>query len=291
MSSRFSNGVYYMYGSVIVVMFLLGFSSQCIALRIFTTKDFKQKPLNKLFLNLAVANLVLIIMEFPLSLLSMMTSSLVFGQIGCTIRGFIAGVSSLTMITTLYCFTARIMVLVQLDDTRENPSKASLGKLKDTTLVILSWLFSVVCMSPPLFGWSEITVEPGGLNCAPNWAAEDPSDQAYLMLLILFGYVIPVGLLGNHFVRLWNDVYYIGHQPRPLHDIQVKIRFRVMVKVVIISTAIFSFLWLPYSVFGLVSILGKADWLNNNPAAFIPPLVGKVSSLYCPVMYTVLSRR
>lgn len=226
MSTRFSNEVYYMYGSVVIVMFVLGFSSQCIALRIFTTKEFKRKPLNKLFINLVVANLVLILLEFPLSLLSMMTSSLVFGQIGCTIRGFIAGVTGITMLATLYCFTARIMVLVELDDSAKNPYKASLGKLKDSTLVILSWAFSVVCMSPPLFGWSEITVEPGGLNCAPKWAAETANDRAYLMLLVLLGYVIPVGLLSNHFIRLWKDVYYIGHQAQSLNDIQLKIRFR-----------------------------------------------------------------
>lgn len=220
MNDRFTDTAYYIYGSIVALLLLIGLVTQCIAFRIFASKNFRQKPLNTLFINIIIASLIFIVIEFPMTLTSLVKSSLVFGHVGCDIRGFLSGTAAIAMISTFYCITIKIMVLVHLKS-RLN----CLAKFHDSSLVVISWLFSSICMMPPLFGLNHITVEPGGLNCAPDWLADGFYDRLYVVILMVFVYILPVALLVYHFVCLWKDVYQLK-QSHSLDYIKTKVRLR-----------------------------------------------------------------
>lgn len=161
--------------------------------------------LNKLFLNIVVANLIMIVWEFPLIMVSAFHKKWLFGRVGCIATGAQVTVTTITMIITLVCIEAKIIYFVNMSEV--HVLSKLFGPLRENLIVLLTWTYAGFCMLPAVTGWSEITLEPGGINCAPNWTARAPKDVAYLALLTVLAYVFPVSIQVRSFMKLWKRSY------------------------------------------------------------------------------------
>ncbi|XP_031555201.1 melanopsin-like [Actinia tenebrosa] len=289
MSVPFSDQGYLVYEIMVILMLLIGVPSQMVAFFVFTRKKFRQMTLNKLFLNIVIANLIMIFCEFPLIMVSAFYKKWLFGRVGCIATGAQVTVTSITMIITLVCIEAKVMFYINMSEA--HPLSKLLGPLKENALVVLIWTYAGICTVPTVSGWSEITLEPGEINCAPNWTAQAPKDVAYLALLTIFAYVLPVSVQIRSFWKLWKRS---NQQLESISSAAVFLRNRAMYRskgrMVMASTITFTLLWLPYCICSLITLSGKA-YLVENDAAIIPTLVAKCSCIFSPIVYAVTSRR
>lgn len=196
----FTSSSYILFAVVVALLIVFGLFSQCIALAVFSRKSFKIQPINPLFINLVCANIVMIVVCYPLVLIACIyqgkwTASL-WVEIFCPLSAFITAVSNIAAIVSLVCITQQLAKLA----TSVTNGK-SLRKL-NPVYIVTSWIYAFVCMLPTIAGWSRLEFEPGYINCAPKWTSNQPADVSYLIVLISLAFVFPLTLQIISFVRI-----------------------------------------------------------------------------------------
>lgn len=209
MAVPFNNSIYSALTAIISAIMVVGIVIQVSALLVFTRKSFREIKLTALFINVTVANATILIFECPLLMVSS-TQRTLWPENGiiCNMRGFLCGAASINTIITFQFLVTKTMALVK------NVSPSSfLGEimLKESTMIAISWLYSMLCMLPPLLGWSSIHVDPSGLSCALDWWTQTSENIAYLVVLTIFAFCLPVSYLAYKLVSLW--FYFANKQP------------------------------------------------------------------------------
>jgi len=205
----FSRPIYNVLSVIISAILVAGIAIQISALYVFTRKSFREMKLTALFINVAVANIIILIFECPMLLASSIHRRLwPDNDIICNMRGFVCGAASINTIITLQFLVTKTMMLVK----NVYPSSFCGETLfRESTLIALSWLYSMLCMLPPLVGWSTIHVDPSGLSCALDWWTQTSDNIAYLIFLTIFAFVLPVSYLAYKLFSLWK--YFANKEP------------------------------------------------------------------------------
>lgn len=207
---QFSGSVYGIITAIIALFIAFGVAIQVSAIYVFTRKSFRDMKLTKLFINVAVANLTILVIECPLLLVSSNHGRLWPDSILiCNLRGFICGAASINMIITLQFLVTKTAELVKNNKSRNNIYRAFL--LRESTLIVFSWLYSMLCMLPPVVGWSDIHMDPSGLSCALDWWTQTTSNKSYLVVLSMVTFVLPVGYLAFQLISL--RMYFARQKP------------------------------------------------------------------------------
>ncbi|CAB1336047.1 unnamed protein product [Coregonus sp. 'balchen'] len=130
-----------------------------------------RQPLNYALVNLAVADLGCALFG---GLPTMVTNAMGYfsmGRLGCVLEGFavaffgIAGLCSVAVIAVdRYVVVCRPMGAVMFQ------TRHAVGG------VVLSWVWSFVWNTPPLFGWGSFELEGVRTSCAPNWYSREPGN-------------------------------------------------------------------------------------------------------------------
>lgn len=61
--------------------------------------------------------------------------------------------------------------------------------------VVLSWVWSFVWNTPPLFGWGSYELEGIKTSCAPNWYSRDVGNMSYIIIYFFFCFVVPFSII------------------------------------------------------------------------------------------------
>lgn len=57
--------------------------------------------------------------------------------------------------------------------------------------LLLSWLWSLVWNSPPLFGWGSYQLEGAGTSCGPDWQSRDLKNVSYIICYFSLCFAVP----------------------------------------------------------------------------------------------------
>ena len=204
---HFTERAYMTYAVVVGVMIGIGLVSQIAAFVVFLKPQFQKQHLNKLFINLIVSNLVMVVVCCPLVLASCINRGWLFGDAGCSISGFATGVANITTIVTLSYIMRQISSVVF-----KSTNSFVHTKKKQFFYITISWMYGLVCMLPTVTGWSSLVLEPGEVNCALRWTSSAPKDIIYMVLLIIVSYVLPVGSQIRDYVRIKRYIHDEGKQ-------------------------------------------------------------------------------
>ncbi|NXG42826.1 OPSP protein, partial [Psilopogon haemacephalus] len=188
------------------------------------------------------------------------------------------GIVSLTSLAVLsyerYCtMTGR----AEADPT--NYRKAWIG-------IVLSWTYSLIWTTPPLFGWSSYGPEGPGTTCSVNWHSKDTNNVSYVICLFIFCLVIPFGIIVYSYGRLLCAVRQVSSIKKETGRSREQ-RILIMVVVMVIC---FLLCWLPYATVVLIATFGKPG-LITPAASIIPSLLAKSSTVYNPIIYVFLNKQ
>lgn len=68
--------------------------------------------------------------------------------------------------------------------------------------VVVSWVWSFVWNTPPLFGWGSYALEGVKTSCAPNWYSRDSGDMSYIIMYFTFCFAVPFSIIMVSYSRL-----------------------------------------------------------------------------------------
>ena len=151
---------------------------------VFTRKRHLRTISNGFLLNLAFADLLVSVLNMPITVVTIVKERWIFGDTACVLLGF----------TTLLSFVSSVMSLAMIAINRyyyvvQWKTYSSIFTPKRSVLFAgIVWSISVLLSVPPLFGWAEYRYIPGKTYCFVFW----PSDVYYMYFMIAICFFGPL---------------------------------------------------------------------------------------------------
>ena len=151
---------------------------------------------NMFILNLAAADILVSVLNMPVTMITIVKEHWIFGHTACvalgyfTILSFIASVMSLGMIAI-----NRYFYIVKW-----NTYTITFTKRKALLYAAGVWFVSISLESPPLFGWAEYRFIPGKSYCFVYW----PSNVYFMYFMITVCFFGPFSVMAFSYYNILN---------------------------------------------------------------------------------------
>ena len=151
---------------------------------------------NMFILNLAAADILVSVLNMPVTMITIVKEHWIFGHTACvalgyfTILSFIASVMSLGMIAI-----NRYFYIVKW-----NTYTITFTKRKALLYAAGVWFVSISLASPPLFGWAEYRFIPGKSYCFVYW----PSNVYFMYFMITVCFFGPFSVMAFSYYNILN---------------------------------------------------------------------------------------
>ena len=93
-------------------------------------------------------------------------------------------------------------VVINYSLQRLNPnfrfSKKTLG-----FLIAGTWIYGVVSMLPPLFGWNRFAPGAAQISCGPDWTDRTASGMSYSLILVVLGFFLPLSVMCSAYYKIY----------------------------------------------------------------------------------------
>lgn len=232
-----------------------------------------------LLLNLAVADAGMCGVCFPFVVSSSFAQRWLYGNMGCTIYGYLGFLFGNTATCTLSAISVqRYLVVVWRHSNNQNATTVM--------IIVATWLQAAIWSSLPLLLPKPYDLEPFGTSCSVSWASPEPNTRLFINTMVAW--------FGMHFVIL--TFCYVGifiamkrGSIRARTASTRDTRNRIVSKVCFLLVVTFVVCWSPYTIFSL--------WLPTarvNVPTFLtalPVMLAKVSACVNPLLYIVVSQR
>lgn len=242
--------------------------------------------------NIAIANLVTIVGCYPLAIASSVSGRWVGGTVLCDVTGYATGVSSMVSIVSLFAFALDIHGLVSINHNNTNALVEVIHTTKSRVLKVLIsvWLYSSLCILPPLIGWSDIKELPAGLNCAPDWSTSSLTSLSYLVFLVINAFVWPV--VGMFYLLYKVHKMLKSSQSSAINaTLMVRhLKYRRLIRVVGAALIANCIVWTPYMIYSFVMTI-RGDDNSSSAVKIIPAYIAKLSCMVNPIVYMIFDTR
>ncbi|KAF7659909.1 hypothetical protein LDENG_00291270 [Lucifuga dentata] len=206
------------------------------------------------------------------------------GHVGCVIEGFSVSFFGIASLCTIAVISVERYIVVRC------PMGAVVLQMRHAVAgVVVSWLWSFVWNTPPLFGWGSYELEGIKISCAPNWYSGDVGNMSYIILYFLFCFTVPFCIIIVSYLRL----LWTLHQVTKLQVSEAGSRNRMEMQValmVVVMVLTFLVTWLPYAAMALAIIIDSSLYLDPFIAT-IPAFFAKSSTVYNPILYVFMHRQ
>ena len=177
--------VYVVVMTMVVVVGLIG---NVLTIFVLRCLEHKNKVITPLMINLALADVIIIVFGYPVVVVSNFTDHNVLKNRSlCVWSGFINGSVGIASIANM---TAMSFVMLHSFNRVGNPKRVPTKKMAG--IIIFTWLYGVLAMFPPLVGWNKFVPGTSGISCCPNWLPDTKAGLAYNALLVFVGFVFPL---------------------------------------------------------------------------------------------------
>nr|XP_046252982.1 parapinopsin a [Scatophagus argus] len=243
-----------------------------------------RQPLSYALVNLAICDLGCAVFGgLPTTVTSAM-GYFSLGRVGCVLEGFAVAFFGIASLCTIGVISVERYIVVC------NPMGAVLFQTRHAVAgVVLSWVWSFVWNTPPLFGWGSFELEGVKTSCAPNWYSRDVGNMSYIVIYLFFCFAVPFSVITVSYSRL----LWTLRQVTKLQVSEAGSTNRVEVQVarmVVVMVLAFLGTWLPYAAMALAVIMDSS--LNIDPLiATIPVYLAKSSTVYNPIIYIFMNRQ
>ena len=180
--------IYLTYSIVMFLVLTVGFLGNLLTLIILRYPEHRKKVINPLMINLAVANLLITLLVYPVSVITnLLGLQLQEGSIQCMWSSFANGAAGITSIATLTAMSGSMYYVIK--QTLPHPK---IHARYMAMLVIGTWIYGILLNLPPVIGWSKAVPGKAGISCAPDWTTTDPNGIVYIVFLLVFGFLLPL---------------------------------------------------------------------------------------------------
>lgn len=197
--------VYLTYATVMFFVLTVGFLGNVVTLIVLRYREHRRKVITPLMINLAVADLVIIVLVYPVIVATnLLGVPLREGSFRCIWSSFANGVAGISSVASL---TSMIGVMYHVF--RQSVPHPKIHTRYMTLLVIGTWLYGILLNLPPVIGWSRAVPGKAGISCAPDWTASDTVGIIYIVFLLMFGFFLPIMMIATFYYLIYRYVNHI----------------------------------------------------------------------------------
>ncbi|XP_028265233.1 parapinopsin a [Parambassis ranga] len=243
-----------------------------------------RQPLSYALVNLAICDLGCAVCGgLPTTITSAM-GYFSLGRVGCVLEAFAVAFFGIASLCTVAVISLERYVVVCY------PMGAVLFQTRHAVGgVVLSWVWSFVWNTPPLFGWGSYELEGVKTSCAPNWYSRDAGNMSYIIIYFFLCFAVPFSVIMVSYSRL----LWTLRQVTKLQISETGSTNRVEVQVarmIVVMVLAFLVTWLPYAAMALAVIIDSTLYINPVIAT-IPVYFAKSSTVYNPIIYIFMNRQ
>ncbi|XP_068744580.1 melatonin receptor type 1B-like [Montipora capricornis] len=149
---------------------------------------------NGYLLNLAFADLLVSVLNMPVTVVTIMEQRWIFGETACDLLGF----------TTMLSFVSSVMSLAMIAINRYyyvvrwKTYHTIFTQRKSVLFGSTVWLLSSLISLPPLFGWADYRYIPGKSYCFVFW----PSDVYYMYFMLTICFFGPLTVMSVSYFHI-----------------------------------------------------------------------------------------
>ncbi|RMC22746.1 hypothetical protein DUI87_00246 [Hirundo rustica rustica] len=248
------------------------------ALTVVCTVKYKKlrSHLNYILVNLAVANLLVVVRGLHHGLLQLLADVLLPGAPG------LQGMVSLWSLAVV-AFERFLVICKPLGNFTFRGSHAVLG-------CAITWIFGLIASVPPLFGWSRYIPEGLQCSCGPDWYTTENkwNNESYVIFLFCFCFGFPLTVIIFSYGRLLLTLRAVAKQQEQSATTQKA--EREVTKMVVVMVLGFLVCWLPYCCFALWVVTHRGQPFDLGLAS-VPSVFSKASTVYNPVIYVFMNKQ
>ncbi|XP_047460859.1 parapinopsin-like [Mugil cephalus] len=243
-----------------------------------------RQPLSYALVNLAICDLGCAVFGgLPTTVTSAM-GYFSLGRVGCVVEGFAVAFFGIASLCTIGVISVERYIVVCY------PMGAVLFQTRHAVAgVVLSWVWSFVWNTPPLFGWGSFELEGIKTSCAPNWYSRDVGNMSYIIIYFFLCFALPFSVIMVSYSRL----LWTLRQVTKLQVSEAGSTNRVEVQVarmIVVMVLTFLVTWLPYAAMALAVIIDSSLYIDPVIAT-IPVFFAKSSTVYNPIIYIFMNRQ
>lgn len=188
---------YYIIGSLMTTIMVVGFSTNLAILYTYATNRKIRTVDNTLIIGLALSDIGQAIFGIPFVAISSFSRHWIFGHFLCQYYAFITtsfGIAQIAMLTVIAM--ERYFVIVKHDRRLTNtPCRCVL-------MILGCFMYGSSWATGPLVGWSGYKEEEIGIACCVKWEIKDSIALSYTISLCTFGWFIPLILIGFGYISI-----------------------------------------------------------------------------------------
>ncbi|KAK3090771.1 hypothetical protein FSP39_014497 [Pinctada imbricata] len=180
---------HYIIGIYITIVGITGIIGNSIVIWVFSTTRNLKTPSNMFIVNLALSDLIFSAVNgFPLLTISAFNKRWMWGEIACTLYGFIGGLFGLMSINTLAAISFDRFLAIS----RPLQAARNMTKRKAFMMIVCVWIWSLAWAIPPIFGWGAYIPEGFQTSCTFDYLTTTPDMRSYIFCLYICGFVCPL---------------------------------------------------------------------------------------------------
>uniref|UniRef100_A0A3Q1CQD6 Rhodopsin n=1 Tax=Amphiprion ocellaris TaxID=80972 RepID=A0A3Q1CQD6_AMPOC len=231
-------------------------------------------PLNYVLLNLAVADLFMVVGGFTVTLYTALHGYFTLGVIGGEI-----GLWSLVVLA----IERYIVVCKPMTNFRFGEKHAIAG-------LALTWVMALTCAAPPLLGWSRYIPEGMQCSCGIDYYTPKPeiNNTSFVIYMFVLHFCIPLFIIFFCYSRLLCTVRAAAAQQQESETTQRA--EREVTRMVIVMVISFLVCWVPYASVAWYIFANQGT--EFGPVFMTAPaFFAKSAALYNPVIYILLNKQ
>ncbi|KAG8519424.1 Visual pigment-like receptor peropsin [Galemys pyrenaicus] len=264
---------------------VLSILSNVIVLGIFIKYKELRTPTNAIIINLAVTDIGVSSIGYPMSAASDLHGRWKFGYTGCQVYAglnIFFGMASIGLLTAVA--VDRYLTICRPD------AGSSRTTHTYVSMILGAWTNGLFWALMPISGWASYAPDPTGATCTVNWRRNDTFFVSYTMTVVAVNFIVPLTVMCYCYFRVARS---IGcHTTRPgtetlnrdwLDQVDVT-------KMSVMMILMFLVAWSPYSIVCLWASFGDPEKIPPS-VAITAPLFAKSSTLYNPCIYVIANKK
>uniref|UniRef100_A0A8C1BL86 Visual pigment-like receptor peropsin n=1 Tax=Cyprinus carpio carpio TaxID=630221 RepID=A0A8C1BL86_CYPCA len=284
-NSAFTQTEHSIVAAYLITAGVVSLSSNIVVLLMFVKFRELRTATNAIIINLAVTDIGVAGIGYPMSAASDLHGSWKFGNTGCQIYAALNiffGMASIGLLTVVAI--DRYLTISRPDIGQK------LTTVSYSLLIAAAWLNAVFWASMPIAGWAGYAPDPTGATCTINWRNNDTSFVSYTMTVITVNFIIPLAVM---FYCYYNVSVTVKRYKASncLESINMDWSDQMDVtKMSVLMIVMFLVAWSPYSIVCLWASFGDPKKIPA-PMAIIAPLFAKSSTFYNPCIYVIANKK
>nr|6CMO_R Chain R, chimera protein of Soluble cytochrome b562 and Rhodopsin [Escherichia coli] len=274
-----------MLAAYMFLLIVLGFPINFLTLYVTVQHKKLRTPLNYILLNLAVADLFMVLGGFTSTLYTSLHGYFVFGPTGCNLQGFFATLGGEIALWSLVVLAIERYVVVckPMSNFRFGENHAIMG-------VAFTWVMALACAAPPLAGWSRYIPEGLQCSCGIDYYTLKPevNNESFVIYMFVVHFTIPMIIIFFCYGQLVFTVKEAAAQQQESATTQKA--EKEVTRMVIIYVIAFLICWVPYASVAFYIFTHQGSCFGPIFMT-IPAFFAKSAAIYNPVIYIMMNKQ